>query len=93
MATSFKEIKSLDLPDLEEEMLNTWESEITFLKSISTRSVEKIFSFYEGPQQLMAVQAFITSLGGPSRMLFAVTRLCKASEWTGKPDGTLTACL
>ena len=49
MATSFKEIKSLDLPVLEEEMLNTWESENTFQKSISTRSVEKIFSFYEGP--------------------------------------------
>ena len=49
MATSFKEIKSLDLPNLEEEMLNTWESENTFQKSISTRSVEKIFSFYEGP--------------------------------------------
>ena len=49
MATSFKEIKSLDLPVLEEEILNTWEAENTFQKSISTRSVDKIFSFYEGP--------------------------------------------
>ncbi len=49
MATSFKEIKSLDLPVLEEEILNTWEAENTFQKSISTRSVDKTFSFYEGP--------------------------------------------
>jgi len=49
LATIFKEIKSLDLPVLEEEILNSWESENTFQKSISTRSVEKIFSFYEGP--------------------------------------------
>ncbi len=49
MATSFKEIKSLDLPGLEKEILHIWESENTFQKSISTRSVEKIFSFYEGP--------------------------------------------
>ena len=45
----FKEYKNLDLPATAEEVLNLWDQEDTFHKSITTREGCPTFVFYEGP--------------------------------------------
>ncbi|MGN0091817.1 MAG: isoleucine--tRNA ligase, partial [Alistipes sp.] len=45
----FKEYKNLDLPALADEVLQEWDAEDTFHKSISTREGHPTFVFYEGP--------------------------------------------
>jgi len=49
MNTGFQEIKSLNLPELEVELLALWEKENTFVESIRNRDGCSTFSFYEGP--------------------------------------------
>ncbi len=49
MNTEFKTYKGLDLPKLGEEILDFWEKENIFEKSISTREGKTPFVFFEGP--------------------------------------------
>lgn len=49
MAKPFQEIKALDLPALEGEMLGAWEQEGTFAACVDGREDAPTFSFYEGP--------------------------------------------
>ncbi|ANI89490.1 isoleucine--tRNA ligase [Arachidicoccus ginsenosidimutans] len=49
MANKYKEFSSLNLPDIEKEMLEVWQSGQAFEKSISLREGAKTFVFYEGP--------------------------------------------
>ncbi len=49
MSKAFKEIKSLDLPALEAEILATWTRENTFTESVVLRAGAPSFTFYEGP--------------------------------------------
>ena len=47
---SFREVKNpIDFPELEKEILDFWEKQKIFKKSIETRPEEKPFTFYEGP--------------------------------------------
>ena len=46
---AFKEYKRFDLPKVAEEILDFWETEGIFEKSISTREGKPPFVFYEGP--------------------------------------------
>ena len=45
----YKEFKGLNLPDIDKEILQFWESEGIFEKSVSQRDPENSFVFYEGP--------------------------------------------
>lgn len=49
MAAKYPEYKTLDLPKGENEILDFWEKEQIFEKSISTREGKPSFTFYEGP--------------------------------------------
>ncbi|MDA0379791.1 MAG: isoleucine--tRNA ligase [Bacteroidetes bacterium] len=49
MSVKFNEYKQLDLPQIAEEVLQFWDKERIFEKSMSTRSDEPSFVFYEGP--------------------------------------------
>ena len=49
MTSGFQEIKSLDLPALELEMLEAWAREDTFNESVNARPDAPSFTFYEGP--------------------------------------------
>ena len=49
MSVKFNEYKQLDLPQIAEDVLQFWEKERIFEKSMSTRSDEPSFVFYEGP--------------------------------------------
>lgn len=49
MAQRYKEFKGLNLPAIESEMLQKWEKDQTFQKSISIRNGAEPFVFYEGP--------------------------------------------
>src|SRR5690606_16547612 len=49
MSKSYKEYKGLNLTGVAEEILEFWEREKIFEKSISTRNESKPFVFYEGP--------------------------------------------
>ncbi|MEO6190878.1 MAG: isoleucine--tRNA ligase [Saprospiraceae bacterium] len=45
----FKELKSLNLPEIDKEILSFWKNNQIFEKSISSREGRKSFVFYEGP--------------------------------------------
>ncbi len=45
----YREYKNLDLPAIDKEILNFWEKENIFQKSISERPEDNTFVFYEGP--------------------------------------------
>jgi isoleucyl-tRNA synthetase len=47
--TKYPEYKKMDFPGLEKEVLEFWEKENIFEKSISSRSEAESFVFYEGP--------------------------------------------
>ena len=49
MSTKFTEYKGLDLPKVAEEILNYWEENNIFEKSVTTREGNKPFVFFEGP--------------------------------------------
>ena len=49
MHTKFPEYKGLDLPKVAEEILNYWQENHIFEKSVSTREGNKPFVFFEGP--------------------------------------------
>jgi len=49
MSTKFPEYKGLDLPKVAEEILNYWEDNNVFEKSVSTREGNKPYVFFEGP--------------------------------------------
>ncbi|MFL5808330.1 MAG: class I tRNA ligase family protein, partial [Flavisolibacter sp.] len=49
MANRYKEFKQLNLPAIEKEVLNRWEEENAFEKSVEIREGSKPFVFYEGP--------------------------------------------
>lgn len=49
MSKQFTEYKGLDLPKVAEEILNYWEENNIFEKSVSTREGNKPFVFFEGP--------------------------------------------
>jgi isoleucyl-tRNA synthetase len=49
MSTKFKEYKGLNLPKLAEEILDFWNEENIFEKSISIREGAEPFVFFEGP--------------------------------------------
>jgi isoleucyl-tRNA synthetase len=49
MANRYKEFKHLNLPQIEKEILTSWEKENAFEKSIEVREGSEPFVFYEGP--------------------------------------------
>ncbi len=49
MSAKFTEYKGLDLPKVAEEILNYWEENNIFEKSVTTREGNKPFVFFEGP--------------------------------------------
>src|SRR5215217_1132463 len=49
MAIRYKEFKYLNLPSIEEEVLERWGKENTFQKSVTLREGAQPFVFYEGP--------------------------------------------
>ncbi len=49
MANKFQEIKSLNLPEIEAELLDLWDEEKTFAESVTARDGAPSFTFYEGP--------------------------------------------
>src|SRR5215204_755853 len=49
MAIRYKEFKYLDLPSIEEEVLERWDKENAFQKSVTLREGAQPFVFYEGP--------------------------------------------
>ncbi|WP_347923558.1 isoleucine--tRNA ligase [Pontimicrobium sp. SW4] len=49
MSTKFPEYKGLDLPKVAEEILNYWQENNVFEKSVTTREGNKPYVFFEGP--------------------------------------------
>ncbi|HVK97675.1 MAG TPA: class I tRNA ligase family protein, partial [Flavisolibacter sp.] len=49
MANKYKEFKHLNLPAIEKEVLERWEQESAFQKSVELREGAEPFVFYEGP--------------------------------------------
>jgi len=49
MSNRFQEIKSLDLPAMENEILDWWDEAEVFRRCVEARADGPVFSFYEGP--------------------------------------------
>jgi isoleucyl-tRNA synthetase len=49
MSPKFTEIKQLNYPDMEKEILSWWEKHRVFEQSLSSRKESQTFTFYEGP--------------------------------------------
>lgn len=49
MQKLYREYKQLNLPEINQEILQKWKAENTFQKSIDSRSQKPSFTFYEGP--------------------------------------------
>ena len=49
MSKKFREYKGLNLPEIATEVLDFWEDEAIFQKSITTREGNQPFVFFEGP--------------------------------------------
>lgn len=49
MSVKFTEYKGLDLPKITEEILNYWQKQNIFQKSVTSREGQKPFVFFEGP--------------------------------------------
>ena len=49
MSAKYPEYKNLDLPKVADEVLNIWDQEKVFERSVSTREGKKTFVFFEGP--------------------------------------------
>ena len=49
MTASFPEYKGLNLPELAEQVLDSWQTHGIFEKSISSREGQKPYVFFEGP--------------------------------------------
>ena len=60
MNAKFPEYKALDLPKIAEEILNYWQQNNIFEKSVSSRENATPYVFFEGPPSQMVCRVFIT---------------------------------
>ncbi|MEL0653389.1 class I tRNA ligase family protein, partial [Algibacter sp. TI.3.09] len=49
MSAKFPDYKGLDLPNVADQILNNWQENNIFEKSVTTREGKKPFVFFEGP--------------------------------------------
>ena len=66
----YQELGSLNLPEIDQEILKFWEEENIFEKSISTRSKDKPFVFYEGPPSANGMPGIHHVMGRTIKDLF-----------------------
>ncbi len=75
---SFKEVESaMNLPKIEEEILDFWDENKTFEKSIENRKDAKLYSFYDGPP-------FATGTPHYGHILQSITKDVVPRYWTMK---------
>ena len=48
-AAKYREFKSLNLPEIDQEILRFWEENDIFVKSVEQRPEDNTYVFYEGP--------------------------------------------
>ena len=66
----YQELGSLNLPEIDQEILKFWEEENIFEKSISTRSKDKPFVFFEGPPSANGMPGIHHVMGRTIKDLF-----------------------
>jgi isoleucyl-tRNA synthetase len=66
----FKEYKGLDLPAISSEILNFWEEEQIFEKSISERENRPPYIFYEGPPSANGIPGYSPRHGANHQRYF-----------------------
>lgn len=70
MSSKYREYKGLDLSNTSEELLDLWEKEDTFKKSIESRDADKPFVFYEGPPSANGMPGIHHVMGRTIKDLF-----------------------
>lgn len=70
MSAKYPEYKVLDLPGTEKEMLETWDREKVFERSIETRDDQKPFVFFEGPPSANGMPGIHHVMGRTIKDLF-----------------------
>ncbi len=66
----YEELGSLNLPEIDKEILKFWEDNNIFEKSISTRSAEQPFVFFEGPPSANGMPGIHHVMGRTIKDLF-----------------------
>ena len=66
----YEELGSLNLPEVDKEILKFWEDNNIFEKSISTRSAEQPFVFFEGPPSANGMPGIHHVMGRTIKDLF-----------------------
>jgi isoleucyl-tRNA synthetase len=75
----YKEYKSLNLPEIDKNILEFWEKEHVFEKSISERPASKPFVFYEGPPSANGMPGIHHVMGRAIKDIF-----CRFHSMKGK---------
>ncbi|MCA0933199.1 isoleucine--tRNA ligase [Lutimonas saemankumensis] len=70
MSQTFKEYKGLDLPEIAKNILDFWEKEEIFEKSISSRENSETFVFFEGPPSANGLPGIHHVMGRAIKDLF-----------------------
>ncbi|UCE94288.1 MAG: isoleucine--tRNA ligase, partial [Flavobacteriaceae bacterium] len=70
MSQTFKEYKGLDLPEIAENILDFWEKNEIFEKSISSREDKETFVFFEGPPSANGLPGIHHVMGRAIKDLF-----------------------
>ena len=92
MANRYKEFKGLHLPAIEKEVLQRWQKEKAFEKSVEIREGAEPFVFYEGPPSANGMPGIHHVISRTLKDLVCRYKRCRDLKWNAKADGTRMAC-
>lgn len=85
---AYKEYKSLNLTEIDSEILKFWQSNKIFEKSISERDGAKPFVFYEGPPSANGQPGIHHVMARTVKDIFCRFHTMLGEKWSGKAVGT-----
>jgi isoleucyl-tRNA synthetase len=88
MSNKFKEYKQLNLTEVADHVLNFWEKENIFQKSIDSRSEDNSFVFFEGPPSANGLPGIHHVIGRTVKDIFARYKTMQGFRVNRKAGGT-----
>lgn len=74
MSKKFAEYKGMNLPGIAAEILDFWKREHVFEKSVSSKSADKPFIFFEGPPSANGLPGIHHVMARAIKDIFVVTK-------------------
>lgn len=88
----FTEYKGLDLPKVAEEILNYWEEQQIFEKSITSREGNDSYVFFEGPPSANGLPGIHHVMARAIKDIFVVIKPKKGFKLSAKQGGIHMDC-